>query len=130
VYVDSFFQSQYITWQHRSCLAHTIPCWDTINGKYVHQRSNTINNTNYTTRIGATNTPSIATTSGTMPTSMTVSQQFPGPYRDEDVLLGLQLLGYLSNYPHVRQAFFILRLLSLLQGALAIWLLEEVQGLP
>ena len=65
-----------------------------------------------------------------MPTSMTVSQQFPGLYRDEDVLLGLQLLGYLSNYPHVRQAFFILRLLSLLQGALAIWLLEEVQGLP
>ncbi|KAF8649261.1 hypothetical protein AX16_005914 [Volvariella volvacea WC 439] len=29
-----------------------------------------------------------------------------GPYRDEDVLLGLQLLAYLSKYPHVRQAFY------------------------
>ncbi|KAF9255431.1 hypothetical protein L218DRAFT_350966 [Marasmius fiardii PR-910] len=28
------------------------------------------------------------------------------PYRDEDVLLGLQLLAYLSKYPHVRQAFY------------------------
>jgi hypothetical protein len=40
-------------------------------------------------------------------------QQYPdiyprqeGPYRDEDVLLGLQLLAYLSKYPHVRQAFY------------------------
>ncbi|KAF8330263.1 hypothetical protein F5887DRAFT_1001295 [Amanita rubescens] len=30
----------------------------------------------------------------------------PGPYKDEDVLLGLQLLAYLSKYPHVRQAFY------------------------
>lgn len=29
-----------------------------------------------------------------------------GLYRDEDVLLGLQLLAYLSKYPHVRQAFY------------------------
>lgn len=29
-----------------------------------------------------------------------------GPYKDEDVLLGLQLLAYLSKYPHVRQAFY------------------------
>ncbi|KAF6756926.1 hypothetical protein DFP72DRAFT_751044, partial [Ephemerocybe angulata] len=29
-----------------------------------------------------------------------------GPYRDEDVLFGLQLLAYLSKYPHVRQAFY------------------------
>lgn len=29
-----------------------------------------------------------------------------GPYRDEDVLLSLQLLAYLSKYPHVRQAFY------------------------
>ena len=28
------------------------------------------------------------------------------PYRDEDVLLSLQLLVYLSKYPHVRQAFY------------------------
>ena len=30
----------------------------------------------------------------------------PAPYRDEDVLLSLQLLAYLSKYPHVRQAFY------------------------
>ena len=29
-----------------------------------------------------------------------------GPYRDEDVLLSLQLLAYLSKYPHVRQTFY------------------------
>ena len=29
-----------------------------------------------------------------------------GPYRDDDVLLSLQLLAYLSKYPHVRQAFY------------------------
>ncbi|KAH9926526.1 hypothetical protein B0H21DRAFT_764038 [Amylocystis lapponica] len=29
-----------------------------------------------------------------------------GPYRDQDVLLSLQLLAYLSKYPHVRQAFY------------------------
>ncbi|KAH9937923.1 uncharacterized protein BXZ73DRAFT_76542 [Epithele typhae] len=29
-----------------------------------------------------------------------------GPYRDEDVVLGLQLLAYLSKYPHCRQAFY------------------------
>jgi hypothetical protein len=29
-----------------------------------------------------------------------------GPYRDENVLLSLQLLAYLSKYPHVRPAFY------------------------
>ena len=29
-----------------------------------------------------------------------------GPYRDEDVLLSLQLLAYLSKCPHCRQAFY------------------------
>ncbi|OCB89318.1 hypothetical protein A7U60_g3519 [Sanghuangporus baumii] len=33
-----------------------------------------------------------------------------GPYREDDVLLGLQLLAYLSKYPHVRQAFYKPRL--------------------
>ncbi|KAF7424926.1 hypothetical protein PC9H_010237 [Pleurotus ostreatus] len=33
-----------------------------------------------------------------------------GPYRDEDVVLSLQLLAYLSKYPHVRQAFYKPRL--------------------
>ncbi|KAI0031123.1 hypothetical protein K488DRAFT_35573, partial [Vararia minispora EC-137] len=32
-----------------------------------------------------------------------------GPYRDDDVLLSLQLLAYLSKYPHVRQAFYAQR---------------------
>jgi len=73
--------------------------------------NNTISNSNFTswTGTGATNTPSTATASGTTPTSVIASQQFPGPYRDEDVLLGLQLLAYLSKYPHVRQAFYKIR---------------------
>ncbi|KAH7098471.1 hypothetical protein BKA62DRAFT_622554, partial [Auriculariales sp. MPI-PUGE-AT-0066] len=32
--------------------------------------------------------------------------QEDGPYREEDVLIALQLLAYLSKYPHVRQAFY------------------------
>ena len=70
--------------------------------------NNTISNGNFTsgTGTGATNTPSTATASGMTPTSVIASQQFPGPYRGEDVLLGLQLLAYLSKYPHVRQAFY------------------------
>ncbi|KAJ2916089.1 hypothetical protein MD484_g4334, partial [Candolleomyces efflorescens] len=39
-------------------------------------------------------------------TTSASSGQTPGPYRDEDVLFGLQLLAYLSKYPHVRQAFY------------------------
>lgn len=34
------------------------------------------------------------------------TRESEGPYRDEDVLLSLQLLAYLSKYPHVRQAFY------------------------
>ncbi|KAH9925496.1 uncharacterized protein B0H18DRAFT_1008717 [Fomitopsis serialis] len=34
------------------------------------------------------------------------ARESEGPYRDEDVLLSLQLLAYLSKYPHVRQAFY------------------------
>ncbi|KZV81265.1 hypothetical protein EXIGLDRAFT_844764 [Exidia glandulosa HHB12029] len=33
-------------------------------------------------------------------------KQEEGPYREEDVLIALQLLAYLSKYPHVRQAFY------------------------
>ncbi|KAH7926352.1 hypothetical protein BV22DRAFT_1087158 [Leucogyrophana mollusca] len=33
-------------------------------------------------------------------------EQDSGPFKDEDVLLSLQLLAYLSKYPHVRQAFY------------------------
>lgn len=35
-----------------------------------------------------------------------LDDQSAGPYREEDVLLSLQLLAYLSKYPHVRQAFY------------------------
>lgn len=34
------------------------------------------------------------------------TRESEGPYREEDVLLSLQLLAYLSKYPHVRQAFY------------------------
>ncbi|KAF9506833.1 hypothetical protein BS47DRAFT_1399120 [Hydnum rufescens UP504] len=38
------------------------------------------------------------------------SSQKQGPYKDEDVLLlSLQLLGYLSKSPYLRQAFYKLR---------------------
>lgn len=47
-----------------------------------------------TSNASASHTPSHHTTSDS------------GPYRDEDVLLSLQLLAYLSKYPHVRQAFY------------------------
>ena len=40
----------------------------------------------------------------TRSSTSTVSQQ--GPFQDEDVLLSLQLLAYLSKYPYVRQAFY------------------------
>ncbi|GJJ13606.1 hypothetical protein Clacol_007862 [Clathrus columnatus] len=38
--------------------------------------------------------------------SSSVPRHDAGPYREEDVLLSLQLLAYLSKYPHVRQAFY------------------------
>jgi hypothetical protein len=60
------------------------------------------------TRGGGDNTamtvPSRATLSSTHHHNHRDSDS--GPYRDEDVLLSLQLLAYLSKYPHVRQAFY------------------------
>jgi hypothetical protein len=47
---------------------------------------------------------SIASTTATASTA--THSLPPSPYRDEDVLLSLQLLAYLSKYPHVRQAFY------------------------
>ncbi|KAJ3799404.1 hypothetical protein GGU11DRAFT_664974, partial [Lentinula aff. detonsa] len=49
---------------------------------------------------------SIASTIATASTTTTTHTLPPSPYRDEDVLLSLQLLAYLSKYPHVRQAFY------------------------
>ncbi|KAJ3867060.1 hypothetical protein EV359DRAFT_6716, partial [Lentinula novae-zelandiae] len=49
---------------------------------------------------------SIASTAATASTTTTTHTLPPSPYRDEDVLLSLQLLAYLSKYPHVRQAFY------------------------
>ena len=64
----------------------------------------------------ATTSPTTTTTHPTFPTrtsNASASHTPPhhtasdsGPYRDEDVLLSLQLLAYLSKYPHVRQAFY------------------------
>ena len=64
----------------------------------------------------AATSPTITTTHPTFPTrtsNASASHTPPhhttsdsGPYRDEDVLLSLQLLAYLSKYPHVRQAFY------------------------
>lgn len=48
----------------------------------------------------------ISTMSTTTVGSTGASSSTSGPYRDEDVLLSLQLLAYLSKYPHVRQAFY------------------------
>ncbi|KAJ3773776.1 hypothetical protein FB446DRAFT_600920, partial [Lentinula raphanica] len=48
---------------------------------------------------------SIASTAATASTTTNHTLP-PSPYRDEDVLLSLQLLAYLSKYPHVRQAFY------------------------
>ncbi|KXN82117.1 hypothetical protein AN958_03171 [Leucoagaricus sp. SymC.cos] len=53
-----------------------------------------------------TTTPTGGTSNNTPSTNTTATPIYPGPYRDEDVLLGLQLLAYLSKYPHVRQAFY------------------------
>ena len=64
----------------------------------------------------ATMTTTTLPTTGTFPacTSNASTSHTPahhttsdlGPYRDEDVLLSLQLLAYLSKYPHIRQAFY------------------------
>ena len=68
------------------------------------------------TATTATTSPTTTTTHPTFPTrtsNASASHTPPhhttsdsGPYRDEDVLLSLQLLAYLSKYPHVRQAFY------------------------
>lgn len=69
-----------------------------------HQRNATIR--------GRTDTPIAAAAagatpgSGVRPGSHGTLHHDAGIYRDEDVLLGLQLLAYLSKYPHVRQAFY------------------------
>ncbi len=44
---------------------------------------------------------------GSMRSSGLIAQSIQqGPFKDEDVLLSLQLLAYLSKYPYVRQAFY------------------------
>lgn len=63
-------------------------------------------------------TPAVHTTTAPLPPPTRVRERedqhhyahshahLTGPYRDEDVLLSLQLLAYLSKYPHVQQAFY------------------------
>jgi hypothetical protein len=76
--------------------------------------ANTIGARTGRTRAGDTNNPN-ATANGanfSMDVRRTTNHSHhhrdldSGPYRDEDVLLSLQLLAYLSKYPHVRQAFY------------------------
>ena len=67
--------------------------------------NNTIIDSNFTspTRAGATNNTIYCRCIWVRcPASTIVSQQFPGPYRDQDILLGLQL--QLLAYP--QQAFY------------------------
>ncbi|TFK61709.1 hypothetical protein BDN72DRAFT_965010, partial [Pluteus cervinus] len=69
-----------------------------------------------TTAVAAATTPApgigASFTIGRRPSTATTNANHhhrdveSGPYRDEDVLLSLQLLAYLSKYPHVRQAFY------------------------
>ena len=56
------------------------------------------------TTAQAISTVQLALTNGGV--SNANDDQSAGPYREEDVLLSLQLLAYLSKYPHVRQAFY------------------------
>ena len=62
--------------------------------------------TNATTTGTTTARTSNTSASHTSPHHTSASSDSSGPYRDEDVLLSLQLLAYLSKYPHVRQAFY------------------------
>jgi hypothetical protein len=65
-----------------------------------------------TPRAGPVNLPPLPPTAPTVPTPPPVPStrnhhtRESSPYRDEDVLLSLQLLAYLSKYPHVRQYFY------------------------
>ncbi|KAG2017350.1 hypothetical protein CC2G_006865 [Coprinopsis cinerea AmutBmut pab1-1] len=69
-------------------------------------------NTNTNNNANANANPSISITASTSHNASNNNNNAhyreveSGPYRDEDVLLGLQLLAYLSKYPHVRQAFY------------------------
>lgn len=59
-----------------------------------------------TTNVAATPTQTRAAAAATPRQAHHHHHHDAGPYRDEDVLLSLQLLAYLSKYPHVRQAFY------------------------
>ncbi|KAI7858972.1 hypothetical protein BDC45DRAFT_498001 [Circinella umbellata] len=54
-------------------------------------------------RKGTNNNTSVATTQRPSSASSSFVNMF---YREEDILMSLQLLAYLSKYPHIRQLFY------------------------
>ncbi|KAG6849176.1 hypothetical protein H0H93_010741 [Arthromyces matolae] len=73
-------------------------------GRHHHHHHHHVHHHHPPTTAGATAAaqPTPSSTSH----SHSHTTQETSPYRDEDVLLSLQLLAYLSKYPHVRQAFY------------------------
>ncbi|KIM37323.1 hypothetical protein M413DRAFT_277406 [Hebeloma cylindrosporum] len=71
-----------------------------------HQRTATIRGRPVVADNIDTTTTTTTTTAARPSSSAHHRDTDSGPYRDEDVLLSLQLLAYLSKYPHVRQAFY------------------------
>ncbi|KAH7884857.1 hypothetical protein F5I97DRAFT_1812282 [Phlebopus sp. FC_14] len=59
-----------------------------------------------TARVDQALNPAAPAALGRTPSHLHHRDVDSGPYKDEDVLLSLQLLAYLSKYPHVRQAFY------------------------
>jgi hypothetical protein len=70
-----------------------------------------------TIAAGDTAAAAAAPTRATLATQAHHRDTDSGPYRDKDVLLSLQLLAYLSKYPHVRQVFYKPRTMFHLAGA-------------
>ncbi|KAF9460214.1 hypothetical protein BDZ94DRAFT_1266533 [Collybia nuda] len=70
-------------------------------GHHHHHRGNTTRTRTHTDVAGMDRPPRTSSNATHHARDVDI-----GPYRDEDVLLSLQLLAYLSKYPHVRQAFY------------------------
>ena len=73
---------------------------------YAHHQRNATIRGRTDAAVAATTVAGGTTATGGRTTGHGTPHHDAGIYRDEDVLLGLQLLAYLSKYPHVRQAFY------------------------
>ncbi|GAA5902211.1 MYND-type zinc finger protein MUB1 [Sporobolomyces salmoneus] len=75
----------------------------------IHRTPRTTNDSRGPRRTHHVPTPSVPHSTLASPTTTTTSTSEPIEgqlhFRDEDVLLALQLLAYLSKYPHVRNVF-------------------------